>query len=109
MCGSRGPSSRVTVPGRIPSPAAPSCSLEDSNSSCIPRQIPSNGTPAPARSISTSPRPVASRLRIASGNAPTPGRMIASAARIASCEAVMTDAEPTCASAVSTLRRLPIP
>ena len=60
---------------------APSCSLEDSNSSCIPRQIPSSGTPAAARSISASPRPVRSRLRIASGNAPTPGRMIALASR----------------------------
>ncbi len=40
MCGSRGDSRRVTAPGRIPSPAAPSCSVVDSNSSCMPRQMP---------------------------------------------------------------------
>ena len=106
MCGSRGLSSAVTVPGRIPRPEAPSCSVLDSNSNCIPRQIPSSGTPAAARSISASPSPVRSRLRIASGNAPTPGRMIALASRTS---AVTTDSAPTCASAFSTLRRLPIP
>ena len=89
-----------------PRPRAPSCSVEDSNSSCIPRQIPSSGTPAAARSINCSPRPVRSRLRIASGNAPTPGRTIADASRTSS---VTTDSAPTCASAFSTLRRLPIP
>ena len=42
MCGifSPGASSRVTVPPSRPSPAAPSCSSEDSNSSCMPRQMP---------------------------------------------------------------------
>jgi hypothetical protein len=35
--------------------------------------------------------------------------MIAAARRISSWSAVMTDSAPTCASAFSTLRRLPIP
>ena len=47
--------------------------------------------------------------RIACGNAPTPGTMIPSAARISSCERVIAAAAPTCASAFSTDRRLPIP
>jgi hypothetical protein len=48
-------------------------------------------------------------LRIASGNAPTPGRITPSALRISSCEAVIAERAPTCSSAFSTLRRLPIP
>ena len=37
------------------------------------------------------------------------GRMTACAARSSSWSAVMTDSAPTCASAFSTLRRLPMP
>ena len=48
----------------------------------MPRQMPSTGTPASARSRSSSTSPSARSRRIASGNAPTPGSTIASAAAI---------------------------
>jgi hypothetical protein len=67
------------------------------------------GTPAPARSRITSSSPALRSRRIASGNAPTPGTTIPSAARISSWSAVRATSAPTCSSAFSTLRRLPIP
>ncbi len=109
MCGSFGERSGVTSPPSRPSPAAPSCSDERSNSSCMPRQTPSSGAPAAARSRRTSSSPSRATLRIASGKAPTPGRITPSAARIASASDVMTGRAPTCSSAFSTLRRLPMP
>ncbi len=109
MCGSLGASSGVTSPGSRPSPAAPSCSAEASNSSCMPRQIPSTGVPLSARSRITSSSPSARSRRIASGNAPTPGTTTASAERISSWSAVRRTSAPTCSSAFSTERRLPIP
>ena len=111
MCGifRPGASSRVTVPASSPSPSAPSCSVEAAKSSCMPRQMPSTGTPASARSRSSSTSPSPWRRRIASGNAPTPGSTIASAPAIVSRSAVRATRAPTCSSAFSTLRRLPIP
>ena len=52
--GAAGSPGAVTVRGRMPRPGgALACSvLEDSNRSCMPRQIPSSGTPAAARSMS---------------------------------------------------------
>ena len=47
---------RFTVPGINPSPASLPSSLE-SKRSCMPRQIPSTGTPSLARSRSTSTKP----------------------------------------------------
>ena len=49
MCGSFRPGAlqpRAPRPRSMPSPLAPPCSSERSNSSCIPRQSPSSGTPA---------------------------------------------------------------
>ena len=111
MCGDFSPrvSSGTTRPASRPSPSEPSCSSERSNSSCMPRHSPITGTPAAARSRTTSSRPSARRRRIASGNAPTPGTTSPSATRSASWSALATIAEPMCANALSTERRLPIP
>ena len=59
MCGSFSPleSRRTTSPGSSPRPVAPPCSTERSNSSCMPRHSPITGTPAPARSRTSSSRP----------------------------------------------------
>ena len=82
MCGSFSPraSRRTTSPGSSPRPVAPPCSAERSKSSCMPRHSPITGTPAAARSRTSSSRPAARRRRIASGNAPTPGTTRPSAA-----------------------------
>ena len=75
----------------------------------MPRQSPITGTPAAACSRITSSSPSARSRRIASGNAPTPGTTMPSAARISAWSAVRATRAPTCSSAFSTLRRLPIP
>jgi hypothetical protein len=46
---------------------------------------------------------------IAFGKAPTPGRISPSAARIVSASLAIFAVAPTCSSAFSTERRLPIP
>ena len=79
------------------------------NSSCIPRQMPSVGTPCSTRSLSMASRPSPRTASIAFGNAPTPGSTIASAARMRSWSRVISGAAPTRASAFSTERRLPMP
>ena len=63
---------RRTSPSSRPRPSAPPSSSERSKRSCIPRQSPSTGTPARARSASTSAIPLAVRRSMAAANAPTP-------------------------------------
>ena len=87
----------------------PRSRVDASNSSCIPRQMPSIGMPL----ASSSPiRPSSSRsrmLRIAFGNAPTPGSTAPSDARMVWWSLVITGRAPVRSSAFSTERRLPIP
>jgi hypothetical protein len=111
MCGSFSPraSSRTTSPGSSPRPVAPPCSEERSKSSCIPRHRPMTGTPAAARSRTSSSRPEARSRRIASGKAPTPGTTSPSAAARTSGSDVSRGSPPTRSMAFSTDRRLPMP
>ena len=65
--------------------------------------------PSRARSAISASSPSARRLRIAAGNAPTPGTTMPSAALSASWSAVTVTRAPTRSTAFSTERRLPIP
>ena len=91
-------------------PSAPSCSVEESNSSCMPRQMPSSGTPASARSRSSvvelERAQAAHRLRerAHAGHHDRVGGARSRARR--RCAPTVA---PTCSSAFSTLRRLPMP
>jgi len=104
-----GASSSVTSPGSRLRPAAPPSSVVESKSSCRPRQMPRIGTPAARRSSISSSRPSARTPSIAFGKAPTPGRISPSAARIVSASLAIVAVAPTCSSAFSTERRLPMP
>ena len=70
--------------------------------------MPSRGLCA-ACSFSTGTRPVAVSFAMASPNAPTPGRMSRSAARMASASAVTTACSPSCCKLERRLNRLPTP
>ena len=111
MCGSFSPraSSAHDLAGQQPRPVAPPCSAERSKSSCIPRHSPMTGTPAAARSRTSSSRPGARSRRIASGKAPTPGTTRPSAAARTSGSEVRRGSPPTRSKAFSTDRRLPMP
>ena len=110
MCGTfTSPSSRWHVPGTSPRPSQRPSSSPTLASSCMPRQIPSSGVPAPTRSSSTSHMPLSRRLRAASRNAPTPGSTMPSAAATVRGSSVTdTPGTPAAAKPFSTLRRLPI-
>ena len=71
----RVPRRRSARARRVSSPS----SVEESNSSCMPRQMPSSGVPAATRSASSASRPYLRRFAIPAGNAPTPGSTSASA------------------------------
>ena len=102
MCGTFNPraSRAVTSPGTSPSPSAPPRSVDRSNRSCRPRQMPSTGVPALTRSATRTSSSSSRTLCMAAGKAPTPGRMRPSAARAASGSLV------TSASSAHPLERL---
>ena len=72
-------------------------------------QMPITGTPAAARSRTSSSKASARTSSIARGIAPTPGSATPAAPRTTSWSRVRTASTPTCAKAFSTERRLPIP
>ena len=71
--------------------------------------MPRIGTPASRRSAISSSSPSSRTRSIALGKAPTPGRITPSAARTSAASLVIVALAPTCSSAFSTERRLPIP
>ena len=104
-------SSSSTRPASRPRPSAPPSSVVDSKSSCRPRQMPRIGTPGvaalgdqlvEARARGSAPSPC--------GKAPTPGRIERRRRRAPRrASLVIVAVAPTCSSAFSTERRLPIP
>ena len=72
-------------------------------------QEPNNGMPPRAQSRSSSSRPSSRSVRMAAGKAPDPGQQQAVGGAQVGGVAVMLARAPTCSSAFSTERRLPIP
>ena len=97
-----------TRPGMSPSPAVGRTSELSSKRSCIPRQIPKMGFFSACKRISLS-SPEARNFSAASGKAPTPGRMMASARSNSPLSAEMTEENPKISRALATLFRLPTP
>ena len=79
---------RSMRPGSSPSPLQGRTSSDSSNSICMPRQMPRKGFSF-AASSTASVRPEACSASIASGNAPTPGRITPAACSITSGEAAI--------------------
>ena len=111
MCGTTGATSRDTVPGHSPTPSTGDSlgSVDPSNITCMPTQTPSTGRPpARRRSMICGPSAAASPAMQA-WKLPTPGTNRPSAASAASGSAVSVTSAPTCSSARTALRMLPLP
>ncbi len=96
-----------TFPGSRPRHSCPPPSSEWSSSACRPMQIPRNGRPEATYSRSGSVSERSPSFAIVSEAAPTPGRITPFARATSAQSAVIVASTPTCASARSTLRRLP--
>ena len=79
-----------------------------SNSRCSPRQIPRNGAPAATAARMASACPISFMVAMASANAPTPGKTMPSALRMAAASSVMTALKPASDSPRCTEARFPL-
>ena len=96
-----------TEPGTSPIHGVPPSSSENSNMTCVPRQIPRKGFPVATSSRIGSMRPNSVRFFIASAAAPTPGKITRSSASTRLGSLVISHGAPMYSSASRTLVRLP--
>ena len=97
---------RTTRPGTIPRQSV-GPSSEESKITWQPTQMPNIGRPARCTSRRAASSPRLRNTAMAASAPPTPGKITRSAVRTRSGSALVTAAAPRCATASSTLRRLP--